>query len=50
MHNRPGNILIAMNIIGNIDIIGRKNLISDLYLSHGGNMVVISKYATLPNP
>lgn len=39
------SVLVAMQIVGDVDIVGCKDRIAKDDFSHGGNVIVLSEYA-----
>lgn len=39
------SVLVAMQIVGDVDIVGCKDRIAKDNFSHGGNVIVLSEYA-----
>lgn len=48
MHNWLGGVLITMKIVGDINVVGRENIVPDHYIAHGCNMIVVSEDTALP--
>lgn len=48
MHNWPGGVLITVEIVGDINIVGRENIVPDHHIAHGCNMIVVPEDTALP--
>lgn len=50
VHYRPGNILVSMKIVGDVDVVRSKNILAEDYFPNGRYVIVLSENATFAKP